>query len=88
LDLWLKTGIVGVGVLGLFLATLFYNLFRSYQKTYDYLPHAFLLLLPSLAVVHFFTPYLNHPLGLSLAFAMVPAATMAGGLLRTKGAPA
>ncbi|MEK9158429.1 MAG: hypothetical protein AAB673_00295, partial [Patescibacteria group bacterium] len=67
LDLWLKLGVIGLLVyLGLIweifkvgFSTISYKL----QAT-SYMSFGLLMTLVALVVIHNFTPYLNHPLGL------------------------
>ncbi len=64
LDIWLKLGLIG-------LLTYLYLLWSLIKKTYqravatkDYLYYGLLSAILFLAITHFFTPYLNHPLGI------------------------
>src|SRR3989338_1800780 len=75
LELWLKMGILGpIGFL-----SLFYFLVReffSYQKTdQSWIGLGFITALVFLYVTHFFSPYLNHPIGIGFilfAFLFLP----------------
>lgn len=59
IDIWLKTGLLGlIAFIGL-LTSLAYQLYKA-GKLSD------LAVLTSLTVIHFFTPYLNHPLGIGV----------------------
>ncbi len=62
LDIWLKIGLVGV----VFYAYLLWSLFFKALKLSA--PGSVMIasILLSLAVINFFTPYLNHPLGIGL----------------------
>lgn len=64
LDIWLKVGLIG-------LLAYLYLLWSLIKKTYqraiasnDYLYYGLLSAILFLAITHFFTPYLNHPLGI------------------------
>jgi O-antigen ligase len=62
LDIWLKFGILGVAVY----VWLLFSLGRDAVLLIKKQPLEGLLILSSvliIAIVHFFTPYLNHPLG-------------------------
>lgn len=65
LDMWLKAGIV-------FVLAFVYWLWLLYKRAYAIVKHDMqlslfvLTSLISLIIIHFFTPYLNHPLGLAL----------------------
>jgi hypothetical protein len=60
LDLWLKLGAFGLLA---YLWLLFSLLIQSYKKRSLYF---FTPIILFLMIVHFFTPYLNHPLGISI----------------------
>jgi len=63
LDLWLKFGLLGIAAYLLLL----YQLARHFWQTKnEALSIASLAIIFSLAAIHFFTPYLNHPLGFGL----------------------
>ncbi len=62
LDLWLKLGILGPVIMIFLLCRLGQRLLRADAP--DYLRYGALASLAGLAMVHVFTPYLNHPLGL------------------------
>lgn len=68
LDLWLKTGVVGLGVVAVFL----FAVFRALRSAWERSPSdrwlivwVFLSIL-ALVLTHALTPYLNHPIGLFL----------------------
>ncbi len=60
-DIWLKMGLLGLAAYGFILWNLGTWTVASVQNKL-----ATLLPLITLAIVHFFTPYLNHPLGLGV----------------------
>jgi hypothetical protein len=60
LDLWLKLGLLGTLVYLLLLIVLARDAWRLKSDV----GAGILAVITSLAVIHFFTPYLNHPLGL------------------------
>lgn len=71
LDLWLKVGLFGVLAYLNLLWQIFkqgwWNIKQQLKKETDntaWLPFGLLMSLVALAVIHIFTPYLNHPLGL------------------------
>jgi O-antigen ligase len=65
LDIWLKIGAVGLLVFIVFLSALLMGLARNIKNNF-WATYSLGLIasLISLCVVHFFTPYLNHPLGI------------------------
>lgn len=66
LDLWVKTGLLGVlAYIGLILA-IFRHLYRQFRLTDNGLYLGVLAGIIALAVTHTFSPYLNHPLGIGL----------------------
>ena len=68
-DIWLKVGIIGLAA---YLYLLWLLLKKSYilgKETNDYFFFAIFASLIFLGVVHFFTPYLNHPLGIGFIVA-------------------
>lgn len=69
LDLAIKAGILGLLAYLVFLAVIFWQLFVSSLR-YDYLSAGLLAGFAALLIVHMFTPYLNHPLGLGLVLAL------------------
>ncbi len=74
LDLWLKTGLIGVlGYLWLFYMLLS-DCYRLMRRG-DSRALAVGLSLSALGVLHFFTPYLNHPLGFSYLILAMLAVT-------------
>lgn len=68
LDLWLKLGLVGLLVYLLLLGKIFqaaYNKIKQQKHLFNKaFPFGLLLSFCVILVIHFFTPYLNHPLGL------------------------
>jgi hypothetical protein len=60
LDVWLKIGLFG----GLFYLLFFLKLFKNSLRQNDLRGDVFALSLVVLVVVNFFTPYVNHPLGI------------------------
>lgn len=64
LDIWLKLGLIGlIGIVGL-IGKLSYTLWRYASNNRAALVALAVLIV--LATIHFFTPYLNHPLGLGI----------------------
>lgn len=63
LDFWYKFGVFGPGLMVILLAGLTCRLWRTLPQ-----PLAFFCLVSmiGISVIHFFTPYLNHPLGFAL----------------------
>ena len=65
LDMWLKGGFI-------FVLSFLYWLYLLYKRSYGIIKHDIqtslfvLSSITSLIVIHFFTPYLNHPLGFAL----------------------
>jgi len=72
LDIWLKLGFFGVlaylYLLGLIIFAYFKNIKKQsdvvYGKTEDIFAPAFLIALCVIILINFFSPYLNHPLGI------------------------
>lgn len=62
LDAWLKLGIFGV----LFYAYFFFKVIKDSLKNKKLLTDIIIVSLVILATVNFFTPYINHPLGIGL----------------------
>jgi hypothetical protein len=62
LDLWLKLGLWGMLAYLSWLSYLILELFKLKQSHATWLGYSLI----ALASIHFFTPYLNHPLGLML----------------------
>lgn len=62
LDIWLKLGLVGVIMYIWLLVVIFKDGLRLF-KSRPLLGSAIVFSVVALAIVHFFTPYLNHPLG-------------------------
>ncbi len=58
-DLWLKMGIPGLLAYGALLVFLWRRIPKNYHPAFA-----------ALLIVHFFTPYLNHPLGLGVLIAV------------------
>lgn len=76
LDLWLKTGIFGLFVWFFLLYAICKSAYRRLMSGGGSLEALFSLgIVVTLAVVHFFTPYLNHPLGIG-AISLASALTM------------
>jgi len=65
-DIWLKLGLLGVFLYAYLLFLILKNLFLSLKKENIILPLTIFLSLLSLIAINFFTPYLNHPLGIGL----------------------
>ncbi len=65
LDIWLKIGVLGLILYLLFLSRIFIlGIIYAKKANGLYIASSFSLLF--LVITHFFTPYLNHPLGLGL----------------------
>lgn len=62
LDLWLKLGLWGVLIYLFWLGYLSLALFKLRQTAASWIAYSLI----ALAIIHFFTPYLNHPLGLMI----------------------
>lgn len=63
-DIWLKLGLIGVFLYAYLLFLMLKDLFLSFKSREDVLSLALALSLVSLIAINFFTPYLNHPLGI------------------------
>lgn len=63
-DMWLKIGIIGVLAYLFLLFKLLFLAGKTALKNNDYFYEGMVLALLFLAATHFFTPYLNHPLGI------------------------
>jgi hypothetical protein len=63
-DIWLKLGLLGVFLYAYLLFLILKNLFLSLKRENIILPLALFISLISLIAINFFTPYLNHPLGI------------------------
>ncbi|MDI3496030.1 MAG: hypothetical protein PWQ35_51 [Patescibacteria group bacterium] len=63
-DMWLKLGIIGVFAYLFLLFLLIFSAGKAALKNDDYFYEGMVLAFLFLAVTHFFTPYLNHPLGI------------------------
>lgn len=68
LDLWYKLGLLGLVLVLAILFRLGYGFWRL--RPQDWQTWAIIVGLVSLATVHFFTPYLNHPLGFGILIAL------------------
>lgn len=73
LDIWIKLGIIGIGVYVAFLLSIImygFLLSRQFQNQKRFWESALSLSISmgliALAVTHVFTPYLNHPLGIGI----------------------
>ncbi len=64
LDLWLKLGLWGVIIYGWLLYEILKNGYKSFKSTKNPIILGSLFGLLAIMAIHFFTPYLNHPLGL------------------------
>jgi hypothetical protein len=64
LDLWLKFGLIGLGTYLILLVWLLRQFLYLGKEESVFL--AGFATLVSLSIIHFFTPYLNHPLGLGI----------------------
>jgi O-antigen ligase len=69
LDIWLKTGIIGVLAYLFLLISLILAAWRLFINTNDNFYIGIILGIIFLATTHFFTPYLNHPLGIGFIIA-------------------
>jgi O-antigen ligase len=65
LDTWLKIGFIGLGIYLVFLLFLLKSLYKQARKESSTIYLALFTSLLFLMIVNIFTPYLNHPLGLS-----------------------
>ncbi len=65
LDIWLKMGVFGLFVYFLLLTKIIFTGFKE-KLNHSGIFWAFSLALMFLAILNFFTPYLNHPLGIGL----------------------
>jgi len=70
LDLAVKTGILGLLAYLAFLFSLAWPLWQTFLKK-DLLATSLLVGLLALMIVHMFTPYLNHPLGIGYLLAII-----------------
>jgi O-antigen ligase len=74
LDLWLKIGFLGLLSFIIFISVLAINLGRNIKNNFLKIPSLGLIAaLVSSCVVHFFTPYLNHPLGIGFILLVLSA---------------
>jgi len=72
LDIWLKTGIWGlIGFMWLGVLMLRDSLL-SVRSNKGWLYFGFALAIVALYMIHFFTPFLNHPLGIGMLLFMIP----------------
>jgi len=69
LDMWLKIGVLGLFAYILLLGQLLLSAIRRGREEKDYLFYGLAAGLIFLAVTNFFTPYLNHPLGIGALLA-------------------
>lgn len=72
LDLWLKMGILGPLAFLILFVYLIQGLRPMFKGEQAWLSVVFVSQLVMLYTVHFFSPYLNHPLGLGLILFMLP----------------
>lgn len=72
LDLWLKMGILGPLAFLILFVYLIQGIRPLFKGEQTWLGVAFTCQLVMLYVVHFFSPYLNHPLGLGLILFILP----------------
>lgn len=78
LDIWFKMGLVGLIVWLYFILRIINGTLVQFKRNADdYLSLAFTGALISLVVIHFFTPYLNHPLGISFLLLALPLINLA-----------
>ena len=78
LDIWIKMGIVGLFVFVLLLIQILRDLYYGYRqdKAKRWLYVGLALTVIALAATHFFSPYLNHPIGwgtLAVVIALIPS---------------
>lgn len=66
LDIWLKIGLLGALAYIFYLFIIIKDNFSALTKENDLLSISIIISIISLSAVHFFTPYLNHPLGIGL----------------------
>jgi len=64
LELWIKIGFLGMLSYLSLLAFLSYDFFKDFTKNKDYIYLSLSLSVILISVIHFFSPYLNHPLGI------------------------
>jgi O-antigen ligase len=69
LDIWLKLGLLGLLSYLILLGQMLFSFYRQGIKHNDYLFFGLGAGLLFLAVINFFTPYLNHPLGIGALIA-------------------
>lgn len=73
LDIWLKMGILGFLAYVLFIFVLIVAIIKAIKKQHYY-QDVFIsmaIILVSLSVINFFSPYLNHPLGIGLILYLI-----------------
>lgn len=64
LDIWLKLGVLGVLAYGLLIYLFVKDFWQKFKSENNFIYLGLILSIVSLVVVNFFTPYLNHPLGI------------------------
>ena len=66
LDIWLKLGLIGVVIYLILIYQLVKNTLKNYNNNFyhNILFYALSCALIGITVIHFFSPYLNHPLGI------------------------
>ncbi len=64
LDIWLKLGILGILSYGLLVYLFIKDFWQKFKSKNNFIYLGLGLSILSLVVVNFFTPYLNHPLGI------------------------
>lgn len=65
-DFWLKFGILGIPLMLWIMFSIGWRLKRLAEP---WIAHAGIMILVAIGVTHFFTPYLNHPLGFAILLA-------------------
>jgi O-antigen ligase len=71
LDLWIKIGFFGTLSYLLLLYFLFSDLLKNFLNNNDFISLGISVSIFSLAVLHFFSPYLNHPLGIGIIMIII-----------------
>jgi len=64
-DQWLKLGVIFISLLLLWIVLIYHRSYKVIVKNQEYVM-ASLAVLTSLMVIHIFSPFLNHPLGLGI----------------------
>jgi hypothetical protein len=64
LDIWLKLGFLGILAYGLLIYLFIKDFWQKFKREDNFIYLGLILSVASLVVVNFFTPYLNHPLGI------------------------